>query len=33
LDRIKHINDSRGHETGDKMLKEVAARILATVHA
>jgi diguanylate cyclase (GGDEF)-like protein/PAS domain S-box-containing protein len=31
LDRFKSINDTHGHETGDKMLKEVAARLLRTL--
>jgi diguanylate cyclase (GGDEF)-like protein/PAS domain S-box-containing protein len=31
LDRFKHINDSRGHETGDKLLQEVAQRVRAAV--
>jgi diguanylate cyclase (GGDEF)-like protein/PAS domain S-box-containing protein len=31
LDRFKHINDTRGHETGDKLLQQVAARLQAVV--
>jgi diguanylate cyclase (GGDEF)-like protein/PAS domain S-box-containing protein len=33
LDHFKHVNDSRGHETGDKLLKTVAQRVRATVRA
>ena len=33
LDRFKHVNDSRGHETGDKLLKTVAQRIRTTIRA
>jgi diguanylate cyclase (GGDEF)-like protein/PAS domain S-box-containing protein len=31
LDRFKHINDSRGHEVGDKLLQEIAKRVRAAV--
>jgi diguanylate cyclase (GGDEF)-like protein/PAS domain S-box-containing protein len=31
LDRFKHINDTRGHETGDKLLQEVSTRLKACV--
>jgi diguanylate cyclase (GGDEF)-like protein/PAS domain S-box-containing protein len=31
LDRFKHINDTRGHETGDKLLQQVATRLQAAV--
>ena len=33
LDRFKHVNDSRGHETGDKLLKTAAQRIRATIRS
>jgi diguanylate cyclase (GGDEF)-like protein len=31
VDRFKYINDSRGHETGDALLKELAARLAVAV--
>jgi diguanylate cyclase (GGDEF)-like protein/PAS domain S-box-containing protein len=33
LDHFNHVNDARGHETGDKLLQTLAERIRATVPA
>src|SRR5262249_46299703 len=31
IDRLKHVNDSYGHEAGDRVVREVARRLLNAV--
>ncbi|KAK0338483.1 hypothetical protein LTR94_038469, partial [Friedmanniomyces endolithicus] len=31
LDRFKHVNDSLGHDAGDKMIVEIARRLASSL--